>query len=96
MAKARTVVEAPLVSEIIDSYIEKSPRTAELWEALKWRLSRDPEKDAERIKNTTDTMLLKSDKLNSSYRLPTILILYSFTEDEVSFLSIKIEDPSVI
>ena len=43
MHKAYTIIEAPEVSDRIADSIREHPRIEDVFEALKWRVARDPE-----------------------------------------------------
>jgi hypothetical protein len=87
MVKARTIVEDECVSQEVAKLIKKYPRIDDLWEAWKWRLSRDPITDATPIND--NVMIIKTSSSNLSFGVPSIAILYSFSEDEVHVLGIK-------
>ena len=89
--KARTIVEESQVSDCIYSGLIKYPRLEDIWDAWKWRLSRDPETDSVTVDEVSNTMLIKSDQRHSSYGVPTITIMYKYTDDEINILYIKID-----
>jgi hypothetical protein len=90
MAKARSVTEEKRVSVEIDNATAKYPRFVDVWDSWKWRLSRAPQTDAVCIRETDNTMMIKSDPTLSHYGVPIITILYKFTDNEVNILAIKI------
>jgi len=87
MIKARTIVEDECVSDELTKLIKNHPRIDDLWEAWKWRLSRDPITDATPIND--NVMIIKTSSANLSFGVPSIAILYSFSEDEVRVFGIK-------
>lgn len=88
MAFARTVIENVGVREQIEAAREKYPRIEEVWDAWLWRLARDPNRDAFPLGNGLYS--IKTTDL-SNYGLPEgITLLYSFTEDEVTIISIRV------
>ncbi len=88
MAIARTVVEAAGITSLIDASIVKYPKFEDLWDAMKWILSRDPTCGYQIDKS--DYFLIKSDPNNSHYGAPSIRVLYKFSNDDVSILAIGI------
>lgn len=64
------------------------PRFEELWEGWKWRLAHNPEIDS--VKFGRNTQLIRSADL-TSYELPSgMTMLYTFDEDYVDIISIRI------
>jgi hypothetical protein len=54
---ARTIVEEHAVRDAIDAAIDINPRTEDVWDALKWRLARDPiPEEALILVNESDTV----------------------------------------
>lgn len=90
MAKARTITETKDVLTIVNTLTTNHPRFEDGWEAWKWRLSRDPVTDALEFKD--GLMLIKTDPNFERYGVPPITILYSFDENEVSIIAIKVND----
>jgi len=94
MSTARTITEEKAVSKEIDNAISKHKRLEDLWEAWKWRLSRDPKTDAICVAETDPLMVIKSDPHNNNYGIPTITILYTFSDEEVNIMAVKINGPT--
>ena len=92
MAKARTIIEEPTVSNLIDGSIGKFPRLEDSWYAWKWRLSRDPQIDAICVPGSNAVMMIKSDPKNSSYKIPSITILYSYSDNDVIIIALKVNN----
>jgi hypothetical protein len=87
----RTVIEDVIVSQIIDAESEIYVRLWDAFEALKWTISHAPERG----------MLI--DDLHWLYRqdgereinIPTIVVIYTFTPDEVRIKFVLVKIPTV-
>ena len=90
MAIARTIIESEDASTVIDHLSANFPRFEDGWEAWKWRLSRDPNSDSFKVDD--DKYIIKSDPEFSQYGMPCITILYSFNENEVTIIAIKVNN----
>lgn len=88
MANARTIVCENKVEATVSDLIKEYPRMDDAWEAWKWRLAKDPITDATPVND--NTMIIKSSSLYSDYGVPSITIMYSFSENEVNILSVKL------
>ena len=82
------VVESQSVQQKIDAAIETSPRLGELYEGLKWFLSRSPR--AGYIANSNPEKFLIKANGFKQINVPGVLILYSFSGTEVLLEAIKI------
>ncbi len=91
MAYARTIIEQPEVSAILDSEIKAFPRLKELFDGLKWRLSRQPEAGYA-VSGTSPPVFVVRSQLWPGF--PGRLILeYRSTENEVTIIKAKLERP---
>lgn len=86
MAKVRAIrVDSPSVTEGLDNWCRKYPRTKELWEGAMWRLCREPEKG---YKFADNEFIYKIERPSEYF--PYITIRYRYTDEEVIVLDIKL------
>lgn len=89
---ARTVVEEHAVSTEIDRATKHFERVEEAWEAAKWLLARKCDSLSSLSKSADDTMYtlyrIAGDSLAGT---PDITVLYTFDDDEVCVLGVRIE-----
>ena len=92
MFRALTVVEEDAVVARITQISERYSRVEDLYDALKWRLARDPESGI-RISANAPYYLVKTD--TAAYFIdgvPVIRALYSVSENEVVILAVDLAD----
>ncbi len=87
----RTVIEAEIVSETIDSEQPLYPRLNDAFEALKWWLAHDPE-SGEII---DDINWLYKQKGNGHQNTPALVAIYTFDKDCVWINFILVRIPPV-
>jgi hypothetical protein len=87
----RTVIEAQSVSAKIYAEVSFYGRLEEAFDALKWWLAHDPE-SGELI---DDYHWLYKQSGNRELRIPALVAIYTFTDDEVEILSILIRIPTL-
>jgi hypothetical protein len=89
---ARTIVEEEEVSDALKAAAKNYPRLRDFWEGWKWRLARGPEKDAYAVPGTDpQAYLIKTGDYSANGAPHSVTILYTFTDDEVHILAVKIE-----
>lgn len=76
----RTIIESDTTQKTIDKLITQHPRLEDVYEALKWRLSRRPESGT-LVKNSY--WVIKSSNDFEIDDIPMLKILYSFDDKEV-------------
>lgn len=87
-----TVREEPEVQTVIDAAIAKYPRLDELWDGWKWRLSRDPTRDAVPLGSPPVAYIVKTADL-TAYGLPTgMAILFTISDTEVNIVALKLPE----
>ena len=86
----RTVCESSAVADEIDRLKLKHARFDEWWElGWKWRLARDPQRDAQRI--SQNIFMLKTSANHAGLGFPfTLTLLYTATDDEVDILHVRL------
>lgn len=82
----RTVTEENEVQKTIDKLIAQHPRLEDVYEALKWRLSKRPESGT---LIEEPYWILKSSNDFEIDNIPMIKTLYSFNDEEVIIHSIS-------
>ncbi len=87
---ARTIVEDDSVVAEIAKQCTLNQRFEELWDGWKWRLARDPISDSVEIDGQQGARLVKSDPRNVAYGLPTLTLVYTYDENEVVVLRMRI------
>ncbi len=88
MAFARTIVEDGTAAQTITEAINAYPRLGAAWEGWKWRLARDPGRDASKLPGgNPQRFILKTLTLPS---VPSLTIHYSFDENEVRIISLLV------
>jgi hypothetical protein len=87
----RTVIEAQTVSHVV--YMESSiyRRMEEAFEALKWWLARVPESG----EIVDDYYWLYKQRGNRELKIPTLVVLYTFDEDQVILFSLLVRLPTM-
>ena len=86
---AKSVVESNQAQEAIDTAMKTYPRLNQLYEGLKWRLARRPAESGVKISRLHNKYILKTLDW-SSYGVPVVRVIYSFTDNEVEILAIDI------
>lgn len=89
--KLRTVVEEKPVSKLVDDAKQKYGRVDEVYNALQWRLAREPQSGVEIEVSGSKHSIIKSAEHNIS-GVPVITVLYRYDEDTVFILAIKIDN----
>jgi hypothetical protein len=87
----RTVIEAQSVSTKIYTEVSTYPRLEEAFDALKWWLAHNPD-SGELI---DDYHWLYKQRGNRELKIPALVAIYTFTEDEVEILSILVRLPTL-
>ncbi len=87
MFSARTIIESHVAEKTITEAINAYPRLEDAWEGWKWRLARDPERDATMLEGPPKRLVIKTPVFPS---VPPITIHYHFDEKEVTIISIRI------
>lgn len=87
----RTVIEDTIVSEIIDAEQAIYPRLGEAFDALKWWLSHVPESG----EILDDLNWIYKQKGNQALNIPTLVVVYTFDHDTVTFKFILVRIPSI-
>ena len=87
----RTVIEEVAVSAKIDAETSIYRRLEEAFDALKWWLSHRPD-TGELI---DDYHWIYKQQGNRDLKIPALVALYTFSEDEVEILSILIRIPTL-
>jgi hypothetical protein len=87
----RTIREEQVVSEIVDGAREKYPRLEEVFEGLKWYLSRVP--DSAEAEALDDINWLYRQDGDAHDNIPAILIIYTFDANYVTLKFVDIRDP---
>lgn len=85
----RTIIESDTTQKTIDKLITQHPRLEDVYEALKWRLSRRPESGTlvKIVKNPY--WVIKSSNDFEIDDIPMLKILYSFDDKEVEIHAIS-------
>jgi hypothetical protein len=89
----RTIVEEQIVQEKIDSARKKFKRLDDIYNGLSWRLSREPESGVSIGKRSPNIFLAKIDPAGD-VDLPGILVIYSYNDDHVNILDMRIDAPA--
>jgi hypothetical protein len=87
----RTIVEEKLVEARINQALEFYPRLREVWDALIWRLARDP-RCGQRQGTQGDWYALKTVPWKVA-NVPSIMLIYQLKGDTVVLQSSRIELP---
>ncbi len=88
---ARTIIEEKDVSTAVDAARAIHKRFDHLYDALKWRLAREPNGTGERVPDMEGIYTAKT--LNWDIEgVPVIQVIYRFTDNEVNILSILIQE----
>jgi len=88
---ARIIIEEQLVEKRIDQAVTKLPRLAEMWDGIKWRLARSPEK-GQLIEIGSDYYGVKTSSWSPG-GVPSITVLYRFDNEYVYIEGSKIDWP---
>ena len=88
----RTVVMSHEAQNVLDSEATIHPRLAEIYRGLEWRLCRDPKSG---YKKDADNWIIRVNG-DAAARVPTIVLLYRFDENEVEILRMLIKVPSPV
>ena len=89
----RTVAEEYHVSSKLDEHMEEYPHVGQVWEGVKWMLSRKPEEGMSlRELSRPDLYLFNSSNppAPTNSKLPIITVLYKFDDKKVTIIDIKI------
>ena len=86
----RTIIEEPLVEARINQAREFYPRLSEVWDALLWRLARDP-KCGMKQPVPGDWYALKTLPWRAG-NVPSITILYQVANQTITLRSSKVEE----
>ena len=85
----RTVREEQVVSEVVDRAREKYPRLEEVFEGLKWYISRVPESG----EALDDANWLYRQDGDAEDKIPAILMIYTFDANYVTLKFASIREP---
>ena len=91
MMRYRTIIPERCVTEIIDAESAIHPRLMESYEGLEWRLCRAPETGYQ----VDDRHYIYRQEGDTRMNYPGLLVLYTFTHDEVRLLAIQVQVPRV-
>lgn len=91
----RTIIEEVSVQALIDKAAGKYPRIGEIFRGLTWRMSREPESGHVVPRYNPSVSLIKIDP-DINLQLPGITALYTYNDDEVNILAVRIVEPPVI
>lgn len=80
---ARTIVESELVSARIDRCRKEGVRFDEVWDAVKWRLARNPFVNATRIPGSNPICYVIKTYAWRTGRVPMLRVLFRVTTNEV-------------
>lgn len=89
---ARTIIESELVAKRIDSAAKEAPRLYELYEGIKWKLSRNPT-GSTNVVDLGDGWYMAKTYSWAPGGLPSITVLYRVNDHEVIIESSKIQWP---
>lgn len=90
---ARSIVEEDEVEETIAAAGKEYPRLPDIWEyGWKWRLARNPHVDAVLVDGTSDIFMIRTDPDFGAVGVPSITILYRWTDEETHILAVKVND----
>lgn len=92
--KMRTIVEEQIAQTKIDSAKNKYKRLEDIYNGLSWRLAREPESGVLIGNKNPDIYLIKIDPV-VDMQLPGILALYSYDDNQVNVLDVRIDPPSI-
>jgi len=89
----RTIVEEENVRCELDAKRKKDSRLDELWRGLGWQICREPEKGfIITVKNKPYySMILNPEQ---SPKLQGIFVVYTFNNNEVNVLTIRVDEPT--
>lgn len=87
----KTIIESPYVSKEIDKNCKKFSRLSDVFDSIKWRLSRKPESGT-RLSVNSDYYLLSNADDIEAVGLPRIVLLYRFNDNEVCIENILIQE----
>ncbi len=85
----RTVVEEPIVTEIVDAETAIYPRLEDAFDALKWWLARRP--DAGKILDDLNWIYKQAG--NRDLNIPALVVTYTFDHNEVNLLHLLVRLP---
>lgn len=88
--RARTVIEEDAVSKAVEEAIERYPQAGDMFNALVWRIARDPRSGAEL--EDTGKWIIKLPTVKGIGN-PVLVATYTFDEDEVVVDWVKYYDP---
>ena len=90
--KARTIIEQALVSRRLDKSVQEYPRLSSMFEAVKWRIARDPFKGVTRVPDTNPIRYVIRTRPWKAGMVPALTVLYRVTEFEVTIESLAVKD----
>lgn len=85
----RTVCEDASVMDTIDRELVKHPRLQQVYDGLKYRLARWPDKRGVKVVRTEDVFMMKTPDL-LKLGIPTIRVLYTYDDNEVNVIAVDI------
>jgi hypothetical protein len=92
--RARTIIEQPDAAASADLYRKQFPRFEEAYEALKWLLSRRCDTlGLNRVVGEMEYRLYRQDS-DIAARTPSLIVVFSYTEHEVTIDGLKAEPPA--
>ena len=89
----RTIQEEDEVVEFFAKIGKGYPRLPDIWElGWKWRLARDPLKDATPVNGSPRTFMIKTPAETAEYGVPSLTILYEIDDKDevVSILAVRL------
>ena len=86
----RTIIEEKLVEARINQALKFYPRLTEVWDAILWRLARDPRCGTQQP-GSGDWYALKTLPWKAA-NVPSIILLYQVTDGVVTLRSSRIQE----
>lgn len=90
--KARTIIEQAIVSKRLDKSKQEYPRLTSMFDAVKWRLAREPFKGATRVPDTIPIRYVIHTKPWKAGMVPALKILYRVSGNDVIIESLAIHN----
>ena len=87
----RTIIESPSVSFKVDAEIAIYPRLEQAFESVKWWLAHSPESG----ELLDDFHWLYKQKGNRDLNIPALVVVYTFSADEVELIAILVRLPTL-
>ena len=88
-AHYRTIILEPDAQQFVDSALKQNPRFGDRWRSIEWLLARTPEAGAYRWPNASSEYWLKDFSEKRLAKTPNLVLLYSFTENDVRIYRVR-------